>query len=228
MAPPISLRDARYFAPPLIASGIASKASELSPFPIRTTAIYGFEGDLVASFQSVTHPVLTQLSILAYLFLYPALLLLTYIGLKRVGGGRHIDYAITYTAVVVVSTPFFFFVPVGVTGYTLPGVEPLLYESSGIIGAFVTNIDTLQKALPSLHTGLSVTASLHAPRGYERVSWAATALIVLSTLYLGIHWVSDIVVGAGLAYGCYLAMPRVQAWLSGTRQSSPTEGVRGD
>jgi membrane-associated phospholipid phosphatase len=224
--PPLDVRDARYIVPPLAASGVAGLASEVSPFDVYTGAIYALEGDLVAVFQSFTHPVLTQAFIAIYLLAYPILLLGTYIGLKP--EGRHADYALTYTAVVVASTPVFFFVPVGVTGYTIPGVEPLLYEDTGALEVFMTNVDTLQKALPSLHAGLAVTASLYAPRGYERVSWTVTGLILLSTLYLGIHWLVDLAAGAGLAYACYLATPAIKAHLQSFRRSTPTAAAGGD
>lgn len=92
----------------------------------------------------------------------------------------------------------------------------------------MTSIDTLQKAMPSLHLALAATASLHAPQGYKRLSWSVTGLIALSTLYLGGHWVSDLVTGAAIAYGCYLALPIVQAYLAGVLEPAPAEGVHGD
>lgn len=207
---PLELGDARYIAPPLVVSGIASMASEFSPYPVQTAIIYQLEGDLVVLFQAMTHPIATQLFTMVYLVLYPLLLLLTYIGLKHEGDGRHVDYATTYTVVILVSTPVFFFFPVGVTGYYLDAVQPLLYEQTGAAGLFMTTTDTLQKAMPSLHVGLATTASLYAPEGYGWISWAVTALIVLSTLYLGVHWILDLVVGAALAYGCYRLTPTIR------------------
>lgn len=210
MSFPLDLRDGRYIGPPLVASGIASMASDLSPFPARTAAIYRLEGDVVAVFQPFVDPLVTRLFVSVYLVVYPLLLLSTYVALKRDGGGRHVAYATTYTAVVIAATPVFFFVPVGVTGYHLEGVEPLLYERSGLVGSSMTNVDTLKKALPSLHAGLATTASLYAPEGYRWLSWATTGLILLSTLYLGIHWLVDLVAGVALAYGCYRLTPAVR------------------
>ena len=221
-------RDVWYIAPPLLASGLASMASKVTPFSPLTPAVYGLEGGLVSLFQTVTHPGLTAFFVLVYVGLYPLLLGVTYIGLKREPGSRHVDYAATYTAVVLVSTPLFYFAPVGVTGYFVEGVEPLLYEGSGVIGSFVTSVDTLEKAMPSLHLALAAIASLHAPRGYKPLSWAATGLIALSTLYLGIHWVSDLVVGGTLAYACYIGGPYVRAHVYDHQETTHADAVRGD
>lgn len=215
---PLDFGDARYIVPPLVASGVASLASELSPYPARTAAVYGLEGALVAPFQAVTHPFATQLFAAVYVLVYPLLLLFTYVALKREGGGRHVRYATTYTAVILVATPVFYFVPVGVTGYYLDSVEPLLYERSGVVGSSMTAVDTLRKALPSLHAGLATTASLYAPEGYAWLSWATTALVLLSTLYLGIHWLVDLVAGVALAYGCYRLTPAMLGALRATRR----------
>lgn len=225
---PLGPRDVKYFVPPLAASGVAGMASELSPFPPRTAVVRALEGGVVSLFQPITHPLATEAAVAVYLLAYPLLLLFTYVGLKREGRGRHVDYAFTYTLVVVASTPIFFFVPVGVTGYALPGVEPLLYDGDGFVQSFMLSVDTLQKALPSLHAGLAGTASLYAPAGYERASWTITGLVLLSTLYLGVHWLVDLGAGVALAYGCFRVTPVLQARLAALREPSGSTPVRGD
>lgn len=201
-------RDALYITPALIASGIVGVASEASPYSLQTGAIHGIEGNVVTLFQQVTHPLLTQFFIGIYLLAYPALLLLTYLGLKRQDRQRSLDYVVTYTMVVIVSIPFFYLIPVGVTGYYLESMRPLLYTYNGPIAAFMTSVDTLQKAFPSLHAGLALSATLYAPRGYKRLSWGVFGLILLATLYLGVHWISDLAFGSLITYCCYLATPR--------------------
>jgi membrane-associated phospholipid phosphatase len=214
MRPPLDRRDVSYVVGVLAVSGIAGMASELSPYQPRTDLIYALERNTVAVLQPDPSSILTTLFVVVYLLVYPSLLLATYIGLKRSRSrDRALDYVITYTTVLVVSMPIFYFVPVGVTGYYLQGVEPVLYESTGPIQLFMSNVDTFQKALPSLHAGLAGTASLYAPSGYKRLSWTLTGLILASTVYLGIHWLTDLVVGLALAYGCYRVTPAIRAHL---------------
>lgn len=213
-------RDALYITPALIASGVAGTASEVSPYDPRTgtALIYGLEGETAALLQQVVHPLLTQFFVGVYLLVYPALLLGTYLVLKRQNRKKSLDYVFTYTAVVVVSIPFFYFVPVGVTGYYLDSVAPLLYTYEGV-GAFMNSVDTLNKAFPSLHAGLAMSATLYAPEGYEWLSRGATGLVLLATLYLGVHWLSDLALGLSLSYVCYAATPSLFTyWQTWSRQ----------
>ncbi|MFC6952337.1 phosphatase PAP2 family protein [Halorubellus litoreus] len=215
MRPPLDRRDCSYIAVPLLVSAVAGMASELSPYPLRTDLVHAIEGGTVALFQPFVHPALTTFFVACYLLAYPAFLLWTYVALKRQQGrSRALDYVVTYTMTIVVSIPFFYFVPVGVTGYYLDAVQPVLYESTGPIQAFMLNVDTLQKALPSLHAGLAASASLHAPRGYERASWTVTGVVLASTLYLGIHWLTDLALGLGLAYASYRLTPTIRGTLA--------------
>jgi membrane-associated phospholipid phosphatase len=210
MAPPFSLDDSRYVIPALIASAVTFLVSELSPYPARTDLVYAVEGDLISYFQVGVNPLVTEGFVVVYSIVYPLFLLVTYAILKREGRGRHIEYIVTYVALVAVALPAFFFFPVGVTGYYLDSVLPLLYERDGVIGSSITTIDTLRKAMPSLHAGHATAAALYAPEGYRLLGWTTAVVIISSTLYLGVHWLSDLAVGIGLAYVCYLATPRIQ------------------
>ncbi|PSP74621.1 hypothetical protein BRC86_05530, partial [Halobacteriales archaeon QS_3_64_16] len=100
------------------------------------------------------------------------------------------------------------------TAYYLPGVEALLYDLHPVIRAGIAATDTLVKAFPSLHAGLSILAALYARKAGRRYAYTAGALavgITLSTLYLGIHWLSDI--------AFVLALVGLAYWLS--RQLDP-------
>lgn len=171
-----------------------------------TRTIYELEGATVAVFQTVTTEQLTVLFAVVYLVGFPFIVLFTYFKLKATDPEQARRYAIGYVSLVLLSAPFFLLVPVRVTGYVLPEVEPLLYESHAVIASGVTATDTLMKALPSLHTGLSVLAAIYAQKTDRRYGMTAGILavtIVLSTFYLGIHWLTDAVLAVALVIVAY-------------------------
>ena len=172
-----------------------------------TWLIYEFEGPVVAAFQSVTSEPLTLLFTAAYLVGFPTIVLFTYFKLKAHDEREARRYALAYVVLVLLAVPFFVFVPVGIPAlYPAVAVRPLIFDVSPIIRAGMLATDTMVKAFPSLHTGLSVLAALYARKAgprYAATALALAGLIVLSTFYLGIHWITDAafaVVLVGVAY----------------------------
>lgn len=186
----------------LVASNAVNAVSYFQPQDMFTPFIYSLEGSAVAFFQSFTHPILTILLIVAYLIAYPVLVVLTYLRLHSLDAEAELNYVGSYVVIILASAPFFHFLPVEVTGYYLEGVKPLLYEFHPIIHDGITSFDPLTKALPSLHTGISVLALCYSLKYTEKYKWYATlttGTIILSTFYLGVHWITDAVLGAVMA-----------------------------
>ena len=172
-----------------------------------TTLIYAIEGSTIAVFQLVTTPSLTIFFTGVYLVGFPTLVLFTYVKLKACNEPAAHRYALAYVILVLLALPFFIWFPVGVPArYSGVAIQPLMYDLNPVIREGVLATDTLLKAFPSLHTGLSVLAALysrHTDRRYMSVAAASAGVIVLSTFYLGIHWLLDAVfaiVLAGIAY----------------------------
>jgi len=184
-----------------------------------TSAIYRFEGPAVATFQSITALVpewvafgLTVFFTVAYLVAFPFIVLFTYFKLKAHDEGEAHRYALAYVALVLFAVPFFLLFPVRIPGLYLLEVRPLMLDLSPVIAAGVTATDTLVKAFPSLHTGLSVLAALYARNvggKYARTIGVLAFIIVLSTLYLGIHWLTDAVFAVLLVVPAYYLSRRV-------------------
>ncbi|MGB9985899.1 phosphatase PAP2 family protein [Salarchaeum japonicum] len=160
-----------------------------------TDTIYAMEGATVGVFQTVTARPLTMLFVFVYLVGFPFVVLFTYFKLKAHDREQAYRYAAAYACLVLLAAPFFVFVPVKVTGYSLVSVRPLLYDLNSIVMAGTFATDTLMKSFPSLHTGLSTLAAIFAWKTGDRLyAWTVTgaaACIVVSTFYLGIHWLLD-------------------------------------
>lgn len=127
-------------------------------------------------------------------------------------------YAIAMLLNGLILTPFYALFPVSVTGsHPESGMTPLLYISVDW-GRMVVSVDPLDNDFPSGHVSLSVTTFLVfmlAGFEYRRIAYffgGATAAIVFSVLYLGIHWPPDVLAGffVGVAATVMSGMERVQ------------------
>lgn len=172
-----------------------------------TGILYAIEGDFVATVQTIASPRLTALFSFVYLYGY------VFLGVFPV-----IAYWVLEDATPIRKTLVAFALnyALGLVGYTLfiaygprnllPGaVQELLYTMYPQTQVLTSTVNANTNAFPSLHTSISVTVALLARRtrdqypGWYVLSVLLTGLIIISTMYLGIHWVTDIVAGGLLA-----------------------------
>ena len=159
-----------------------------------TGFVYAIEGASVATFQTVASKPLTLAFTGVYLVGLPFAVLFTYFKLKAHDEEEAHRYALAYVILVVLAVPFFVFFPVKVSSLYLTSVQPLMYQLSPAIQYGIFSTDTLVKSFPSLHTGLSVLAALYARKADTTYAYTIAflaAAIVISTLYLGVHWLTD-------------------------------------
>lgn len=84
------------------------------------------------------------------------------------------------------------------------GRQPM-YEQFSMLQLLTSEVNRPTNVFPSLHTSLSATVMLFAWRTREEYPrWLAIATffgvsIIVSTMYLGIHWFIDVLAGLGLA-----------------------------
>lgn len=105
--------------------------------------------------------------------------------------------------VYVLAIPFYLFFNVRVTGDHIPAMETIAYDLTPEIHNWFTRIDPFTNGMPSLHIGLPFAVWLTYLRWDEDGRWqrfrvALVGFIWLTgftILYLGIHWVVDIIGG---------------------------------
>ncbi len=105
--------------------------------------------------------------------------------------------------VYVLAIPFYLFFNVRVTGDHIPAMETIAYDLTPVIHNWFTRIDPFTNGMPSLHIGLPFAVWLTYLRWDEDGRWqrfrVALVVFILLTgftiLYLGIHWVVDIIGG---------------------------------
>ncbi|NYT19743.1 MAG: inositol phosphorylceramide synthase [Methanosarcinales archaeon] len=168
------------------------------------------EGSTVTHLQEFATPWLTYSSAFIYLIGFSCLLIGTFLIFVYKKDERSLqEFSIAFTLIYLIAYPFYILFPVDVTSKTLPNMAPLLYTLDPSIVHFVRICDpTLDNCFPSLHAALSLMAMLlivsrTEHTGFKAIAVAITIAIQFTILYLGIHWITDMVGGIMLAFTSY-------------------------
>ena len=171
-----------------------------------TGLFYRIEGDLVAGVQAAIPDVLATYFAFVYMFGYGLalvcpLFLYLFAASPRPLKALLVAYTVNYTAAIVAYTLVIAHGPRRAVG----DVQGVLQEAFPYFTLLTGQVNQPTNVFPSLHTSMSVTVLLFAVLTREQFPrWAPiaavlTGSIVLSTIYLGVHWLIDVVAGVGLA-----------------------------
>jgi membrane-associated phospholipid phosphatase len=175
-----------------------------------TWLIYAIEGEFVGWVQATfVTPELTLYFSSVYMYGYVFLLafpFLAYLALPRTTTVKRlvVAYALNYAIGLVLYTIVFAHGPRNV----MPDmVTSLLFTHNPEFMALTGEVNEPTNVFPSLHTSLSVTVGTFAiltwreyPLWTPSAAWRATS-VVIATMYLGIHWLTDVIGGTALALG---------------------------
>ncbi|ELZ58035.1 MULTISPECIES: phosphatase PAP2 family protein [Halorubrum] len=185
-------------------------------FGLQATAlIYALEGGFVAWVQATfAGPALTAYFSWVYVYGYAFLLafpVVAYLALPRTVTFRRVlvAYALNYGIGLALYTLIFAHGPRNVMPEM---VTPLLFANQPDVMALTSEVNVNSNVFPSLHTSLAVTVGTFAvltreeyPR-WTPVGVTLSLSVVVATMYLGIHWLTDVIAGFALAFGSvYLA-----------------------
>ena len=174
-----------------------------------TPWIYAIEGDLVLHLQQFFEAkwltvALTHFYVAGFMFIcYVSVFYFAYFD------DRWISDRVTLTIawVYILAIPFYLFFNVRVTGDYIPEMETLAYSLNPEIADWFRRIDPFTNCMPSLHIGVPFSVWLCLKRFDEDKRWDLYRKIVLAyslmtcftIIYLGIHWILDIVGGMLIA-----------------------------
>ena len=182
---------------------MASTKLDMTPY------VYAIEGDIVLWVQqelrnAALDQMLTHFYVMGFMtatfasFLYPIYF-----------DDRHMADRVSLSMfwVYIIAIPFFLFFNVGVTGDHIPAMQTIAYDLTPEIHNWFTRIDPFSNGMPSLHIGLPFAIWLTMQRWDEDGRWVnyRNFLIVFmlvtafSIIYLGIHWIVDIIGGMAVA-----------------------------
>jgi len=182
---------------------MASTKLDMTPY------VYAIEGDIVLWVQqelrnAALDQMLTHFYVMGFMtatfasFLYPIYF-----------DDRHMADRVSLSMfwVYIIAIPFFLFFNVGVTGDHIPSMQTIAYDLTPEIHNWFTRIDPFSNGMPSLHIGLPFAIWLTMQRWDEDGRWVnyRNFLVVFmlvtafSIIYLGIHWIVDIIGGMAVA-----------------------------
>ncbi|RZH68945.1 phosphatase PAP2 family protein [Natrinema altunense] len=199
-----------------------------------TAEIYAVEGSFVAGLQSIVPDALIGFFSAMYMFGFPYLLVSALVLYFLLGTQRRFkQLLVAYALNTLVGSVFYtLFVAYGPRNH-LSTVNGLMYEFYPQTQELTAEVSANTNVFPSLHTSLAVIVALFAwrsrreyPRWFPIASVVAT-LVVFSTMYLGIHWLIDVVAGIVLGIWCVLTAERLVARAEGEPVSTSDDRETG-
>ena len=193
---------------------IRDSAQELSwqiGFEI-TYLLAAYDAGVVAAIQSIESQAATAYFSSIYVYGYVFLLIfpiLAYVSLsdRKPFQRLVVAYSLNYFLGL---TLYILFIAYGPRNWDPTLYQNFLYDwvvtSSGTSNEYLTSeVNSRTNVFPSLHTSLSATVTLFAYKTRDAypiwfgIAIVLAASIIVSTMYLGIHWAVDILFGLGLA-----------------------------
>lgn len=193
--------------------GVIERFSDV--YGVEATAwFYAVEGDFVSGFQGLFPDGAVLYFSPMYIFGYVVLLvfpLVAYLCLDSLDPLRTTvtAYAINYAVAVLCYASVYAYGPRNYSADTAEAasVSEPLFDIFPDITVLTAQVNTHTNVFPSLHTSLSVTVLLLAVTTHDELPrWTAVAFVlctsvVAATMYLGIHWLVDVLAGVLLAVG---------------------------
>lgn len=163
---------------------------------------------VVVWLQSMSTPALTAYFSFAYIYLYAFLLVFPFVAYFALRDPRPLRRTIVaYGVNYVVGVGFYIlFIAYGPRNFIVESAEGLLYTQYSQYQFVTTAVNDQTNVFPSLHASMAVTAALLAWTTRDEyplwvpLSWTLAVSVVVSTMYLGIHWAADVIAGFALAW----------------------------
>jgi len=174
--------------------------------------IHSFEGDRVIWFSQFWIPSVVYFFIIIYFIVYIFALWFTPFSFIFSNEKREMK-VFTYGLLLIylIALPFYLFFPV-TNVYTYYGITSTIEMTVPSIEQFFYSTTTVNNCVPSLHVALALliaeSAWLTKRKLFKYFTAINAVLVIIAVVYLGIHWISDVIGGTLLSVGVFLALKR--------------------
>ena len=174
--------------------------------------IRDIEGDTVYWFSQHWTPVLLYFFVIIYIAVYPFTLWFSPVYFLLTDNKKAMKtLAYGFLLIYIVALPLYLFMPI-TNVYTYYNVNSALEIVIPSVESFFYSTTTQNNCLPSLHTAMTILIaySLSITRNKKLTYFGYFTMIgvILSVIYLSIHWVTDVITGALLAVGVIFILKR--------------------
>lgn len=113
--------------------------------------------------------------------------------------------------IYIIALPFYLFIPV-TNVYTYYKVGSALESVIPSVERFFYSLTTQNNSFPSLHTAMTIliaySVSLTGNKKLTYFSYFVMISVIISVIYLSIHWITDVLAGGLLSVGVILLLKK--------------------
>ena len=170
------------------------------------------EGDTVFWFSQNWIPGLVYFFVIIYIAVYSFTLWFSPLYFLLTDNKKAIkSLAYGLLLIYVIALPFYLFLPI-TNVYTFYNVNSALETVIPSVESFFYFTTTQNNCLPSLHTAMTImiaySVSLTKNKKLTYFAYFTMIAVIISVIYLSIHWITDVITGALLTVGVIFILKR--------------------
>ena len=175
--------------------------------------IKSMEGDVVYWFSQNWTQSLVYFFVFMYIGVYPFTLWfapLYFIVMDKKRSMKNLAYGLLI--IYIIALPFYLFLPITNVYTYYSNAGSALESVIPAVENFFYTTTTQNNCLPSLHTAMTIliawTAHLTGNKKFTYFTYFCMISVIISVIYLSIHWITDVIAGVLLAIGAIFILNR--------------------
>jgi len=178
-----------------------------------TDIIRNFEGDLVYWFSQNWTPVLVYFFVIMYIAVYPFTLWFTPLYFLLTNNKKAMkNLAYGLFLIYIIALPFYLFLPI-TNVFVYYNIDSALENTIPSVENFFYLTTTKNNCLPSLHTAMTIltayVVNLTDNKKLKYFTYFTAVTLIISVIYLSIHWITDVITGGLLAIGVIFVLKKI-------------------